>query len=173
MGDDGRRVATAGGDGFMKKWVLESGELKYSRATLGECSSVCYCAGGNVLAMGYGNGAIQVYDNWGTCHAVFHCDEAARVEGLALRGGDEWLASCSGHGRVRLWDLHTRTLVHHLNVGSCRPWCVAFCDEKSLVCGTEDGAIRTWDFGAITVPRYIGGKGVPATIAFSPWAGPW
>jgi WD40 repeat protein len=175
LSPDGRSIATAGKDHFVRVWDVATGAKRFERRLPGECQCVAYGPRGHTFAAGDDAGHIWLFASVsGESLVMLTCDNGCAVESLAFAPASMLLASCGRHGRVRLWDMSKSWLLRNLDCDDRRMWCVAFSpDGRSLVSGANDGRVLTWKVAAAHPARFM--RGPPGegglSIAFSPDGG--
>jgi WD40 repeat protein len=135
---------------------------------------------GSVLASGYGDGTVRLWDlatgQAAGDLAVAGAGSGGAVTGLAFSPDGAVLASVDAAGRVRLWDLRTRHSVGTLEPAGLSAetvTAVAFSpDGKLLASADADGTVRLWfavtgrpDGAALQAGTGAGGV---TAMAFSP-----
>jgi WD40 repeat protein len=138
-------LASAAEDGRIFLWDIATGNcLRSFKSGISRIFSIAFCKDGRCVAAGGAAQEIQLFS-----------PTSGTLIG-ELRGHNGWLtsivpvntatlASCSEDGTVKLWDLErlecSATLVNNADV-----WCGAHSPRwKSLLTGTEDGMLRSWN----------------------------
>jgi WD40 repeat protein len=104
---------------------------------------VLFSKDGNTAGTASQDGSIrswQVKSGIGTTTILAHNDA---VTDMALLDGGKVLASTSGDGTVKFWDVNTRRRLNTLK-GNVILRMVASRDGRWLVTGDRDGAIALW-----------------------------
>jgi WD40 repeat protein len=104
---------------------------------------VLFSKDGNTAGTASQDGSIrswQVKSGIGTTTILAHNDA---VTDMALLDGGKVLASTSGDGTVKFWDVNTRRRLNTLK-GNVILRMVASQDGRWLVTGDRDGAIAIW-----------------------------
>jgi WD40 repeat protein len=148
---DGRRLASAAGDGVVKVWDVPA--LAEARSTIAgrtSAEAVAVSPDGKVLAAATDDGRVRLWDAAPTSmHERYLVEPAGGpVRALAFSPDGRWLATSSQDARVRLWDVSgerpqrpARTFDHKMVARS-----LAFAPSgKLLVTGSDDGTARVWD----------------------------
>jgi len=152
---DGKRLATAGYEGTIKIWDLDSlSEQKTLRGHEGEVWALAFSPDGQLLASGGQDRLIHLWD-------LRRIDDSAddpridslrghedAVTALAFSPDGKTLASGGGFDdqSLRLWDLTRRRERHRLRGHSRAVYAVVFApDGQAVATGSADGTIRLWD----------------------------
>jgi WD40 repeat protein/serine/threonine protein kinase len=153
-GMNGYMLASVGNDNTIRLWEMPGMVSRSERETTeSQCASFSPVA--NLIACG-GGGTIHIDDvHSGGCYATFS-DHFDHIESIAFSPDGRQLASCDGHGLLRLWDVasrrgwqaapirrHTQPNGEVVGVGL---WCVAYSpDGTQLVTSARDGVVDVWD----------------------------
>ena len=187
---DGRRLASAGGNGTLKVWDLGTGRVVWTRRAAHPRSAVSVAFhpdGRHLASVGAGQPTadadrqVKVWD-LETGEPVFDapCD-AAHVYGtahaVAFRPPDGRQLAVGNDGVVQVWDWADRRPVRSFAGHVRRPISVAFSpDGRHLASGSWRGGVRLWDLEARDGPARTRTDGRdtrhPAcALAFGPDAG--
>ncbi len=144
---DGGQLATAGDDGTVKLWNLQSSlcvrtwDVFSNRQVYG----VEFTPNGGTLAVcGNGPDVILIDALTGVMQSV--TTSARTLEGLAMSPDGRTLAVATFFRTVLLVDLETRTVRTELPLTEKRPLSVAYsADGRWLVGASNDGRLQVWD----------------------------
>lgn len=90
------------------------------------------------------------------------------IYALAL-SGDGRLAASSTDSGLHIWDVIDGDLVHTLDTGYDRVWCLNFSPDNALVAAGDDrGAVKIWDTEQGSFIRSLGHGSWVNDLAFSP-----
>jgi WD40 repeat protein len=153
-GMSGHLLASVGNDNAVRFWEMPEMEFRSERRTTeGQCASLSPF--GDLVACG-GNGTIEIDDvHTGGRYATLS-DHYGHIESIAFSPDGRQLASCDGHGVLRLWDLGSRQGWNAAPVrygtdesgkrGAVGLWCVAYSPDGSrIVTSARDGVVQIWD----------------------------
>ena len=110
--------------------------------------SVALSPDDRLLAMGYGNGAVKLWDFPSGEHEIAVTNHKGAVTEVLFSPDGRMLASTSGDGQAKLWDVIARRELATLRGHWTSPWSAAFSsDGRRLATGGEDSkeAVRLWD----------------------------
>jgi WD40 repeat protein len=152
---DGRCLATAGADGWVKLWdATRLGEKQEPQEPLRKFPALSPGAGLNAAFSPDGK-RLAMSD---TEYTVKICDVEGAREPLVLRGhnGDvhtvafspdgRWLASAGEDSTVKVWDSQTGKLVRSFRGHTAMVTSLVFTrDGKLLVSGSRDHTVKLWD----------------------------
>jgi len=194
---DGKLLATAGGDGYVRFWDPVTGRpvgkpLPADPGPSGIVNAVAFSPDGNLLATAGGDGYVRLW-NPATREPVgkaMHADfgngmprPAGRGHGsvyaVAFSPDGSRLASAGADGHVRLWNPATSRPVGKPLPADPRNengvYAVAFSPGGKLLAtaGGDDGYVRLWDpvtgrLAGKPLPADPGQNGMVYAIAFSP-----
>lgn len=160
---DGRQLATAGEDPYIRVWDTAHGTLLRALDAHHQwVRSLAFNAAGTLLASGDDEGVIRVWNlQRGTFRQVTEAHKGT-VWWMAFSPDGRFLASVSDE-QVIVWDLQTGQRTHefsvgggHLNGGRAYTQRVAFDAEgRLLIASVRRNALRL----AIWTPRRVGGAG--------------
>jgi WD40 repeat protein/tRNA A-37 threonylcarbamoyl transferase component Bud32 len=145
---DGRRLASAGGDGTVRLWDATDGQQQFTlKGHRGWVLGVAFSPDGRRLA------------SWGADGTVRVRDAVSGQELLTLKGHTGWATAVAfspdGHrlvladgrdGTVRVWDAEGGQELLSLKGHTGAVWGVAFSpDGRRLASCGADGTVRVWD----------------------------
>ncbi|KIK38237.1 hypothetical protein CY34DRAFT_809581 [Suillus luteus UH-Slu-Lm8-n1] len=149
---DGKKVVSGSSDGGVRLWDIDTGKLiaKWTGHT-NLVRSVCWSRDGHRVVSGSDDGTARVWDveNGDTILSpietghkpVFAVVYSPDMTMFATAGFDE-----SNLQRIKIWDAKTRDLVASVNGHTNWVWCLTWSpDGKTLVSGSADFSIRTWN----------------------------
>jgi WD40 repeat protein len=179
---DGERIACASWDGqrhTVEVLDARTGEQKFPLPSALACFAMAFSLDGRSLVTGGGNGALQVWNAvTGQLVGTLGTHEQD-VRGVVFSRVGGHLATSSGDGEVKLWDV-TRLDKEYLD-GKPAPrhtlparvpgpsLNMAFSpDGKRLAAGGENNSIKVWDVETGNVRQTLPGhRGDVYTVAFS------
>lgn len=147
---DGKTLATAGFDGFVKLWDFpagkEHGSLKaYSTDDKKPVYSVVFSPDGNLIATAGADSIIRVWDKSGKQKHELK-GHTNVVDALAFSPDNKTLASGAGDKDVRLWDAVAGKEIKKLGSHKESVYAVAFSPNGELLASTgNDGFIKIWE----------------------------
>lgn len=171
---DGRRIASASGDGTVQIWNAATGArvLTY-RGHKGDVLSVAWSPDGQEIASGGLDGTVQIWDAATGQPILIYRGHTNAVFAVAWSPNGRYLASASGDGTVQVWNAATGELIftygQRSHTISPSPWnTVAWSpDNTRLAIGGARGAFV---FDALTgksITSY-NTQGVVHDVAWSP-----
>jgi WD40 repeat protein len=174
VSDDGRLVATAA-DIRVRFWDPITGAV--SGAPITELApgrspwSVRFAPGGELLATGHMDGAVQLWETASRRSVAVLQGHRDIVETLAFSPDGRLLASVDRAGTVRLWDVGARMVVATLDGTGFED--VQFGANSRVFATAGAGAVRFWSVAggtAVGPPLVVdGGESIESMrIAFSP-----
>jgi WD40 repeat protein len=144
---DGERLVSASQDGTVRIWdVAEQTQLHAITVGDGRVFRVACSPDGNRIAAAGEDGAATIWDAAGAIiHRLRH---PQRVNAVGFVGSDE-LATASGDGMLRVWDLATGRETGRRRGHADTIWSLAVRPGSStVVTGSEDASARVWDTAA-------------------------
>jgi WD40 repeat protein/serine/threonine protein kinase len=169
---DGKRLASASGDGTIKLWNVETGrEVRTLRGHTALVVHVAFSRDGRRLASVSADRTVKVWDTQTGRVALTLQSQGGLVRSVAFSPDGRCLAGGCRDMTVRVWDARTgeeqRTLAKHTSV--CLS--VAFSpDGRSLAGGSQGGMVKVWDThsGQEVLALTTGTPGNVVSVAFSP-----
>jgi WD40 repeat protein/serine/threonine protein kinase len=141
-------VASAGDDGVVRLWELESGKaVALLREHAGPIRAVAFSQDGEWLASAGEDGKISLWsvEDW----SLKHCFEGHRGEVYALAfppPHSAMLVSGGADGTVRAWSLKDWKNSAVLDARAGAVWCLAFSPKGDhLAAGTDQGLLKVWE----------------------------
>ncbi len=146
---DGATVATASRDLGLRFWDAATGDSLDVPGFGGSASDVAFSADGAMIASVRSRGGAKVWDAaTGRLIATFSGTQDSDFpdSSVALSPDGQFLA-VGGFGRiVRLWDVHTRKLVHELDQGGNGAFTLEFSpDGRTLAISGFEPVASLWD----------------------------
>ncbi|MFF1713962.1 NB-ARC domain-containing protein [Streptomyces sp. NPDC058268] len=147
---DGTRLASAGDDGFIRLWDLESGStahaLKVRFGWLNRVRVLTYSPDGTQLATADSFG-VRLWDlTAGTATRSLPRRHTSRTRDLAYAPDGTHLATVGHDEKVRIWNPVTGKITAVLGGHTSRVRALAYTpDGRKLVTGAADGTMRVWD----------------------------
>lgn len=168
----GRLALTAGNDGTVRMFHLESGkELKKFKEHNGQSYTVAFSPVGWLALSGGEDGRLVLWD-LDVGEKVRALDgHGANVCGAAFSPDGKLIASGSWDRSIRVWDVATGKELRKLEGHSDGIMAVAFSpDSKTLAsAGGEDKTVRLWDVGSgKELKKLEGHAAMVRAVAFSP-----
>jgi len=179
---DGKLLAVgtlgADGSGSTQLWNIASRTLTTTLPAVAAAhsvnavNSVAFSSNSKLLAVGTGDGAVQLWDLTSpkpkvTAPVITGSD----ANSVALSADGKFLAVGTSNGKVQLWDLASRTLQATLPADSTYAvYSVAFSpDSKLLAVDTGSGTTQLWDLASRTLRATLpaGSLDTVTSVAFS------
>ncbi|MBU0655912.1 MAG: AAA family ATPase [Gammaproteobacteria bacterium] len=138
----GSQLASGSGEGRVKLWDMQTGELKQTLKAGSELLSMSFNREGQ-LVTGGGDGTVEFWDiQTGKLKHGIITD--GRASSIAFDGGTI-IASGSFDGGVKLWDAQTSELKHTLPAHTDWVKSVMFDGDGQLASVSNDGTVKLWD----------------------------
>jgi U3 small nucleolar RNA-associated protein 12 len=120
-----------------------------SSAPVSEAVCICHSPDTSLLAAGYADGSIRLWNTaQGSCAAVFH-SHAKAVTALAFTANGSYLASGSQDTDIIVWDVAGEVAMYRLHAHTNQVTGLAFLDKQNKIISTsKDGFVRVWDLAA-------------------------
>jgi len=170
-----RRLLTTVGDGQLRIWETESGQLYATPKPPADYGAV-FSPNNDRLAWGDdcddGSQRLYLWNIRSQQVVAVLVDDLAYVYGIEFSGTGVYLGVASQLG-VKLWDVRTQNKVmDHSSDYSDRdtqPTCMAFAtDNSTLAVGYSSGTIRLWDVATGKLKGTLAGKHWGSAMAYSP-----
>ena len=158
-------LASGSKDGTVRLWDVGTRSVvaTFEGHTDGGVNSVAFSPDGNTLASGGINGRVRLWDVASRTQVATLTLEGNRYYGViavpfpnsvAFSPDGNTLASGAINGRVRLWDVASRTQVATLEGHTNGVNSVAFSpDGMTLFSGSRDGTMLQWDMSPYITPQ--------------------
>ncbi|NEO42922.1 MAG: AAA family ATPase [Moorea sp. SIO4A3] len=165
---DGQHLASAGGDGIVRLWDLNTGQVQQElKAHWAWVKQLQFSRDGQHLAIAAGNGIVRLYDlNTGGVQQKFE-GHGALVMQLQFSWDGQHLAIAAGNGIVRLCDLNTGQVQE---LKGHRGWVSQMAlswDGQLLASAGFDGIMRVWNIKTRQVQELKGHQGRVYQVEFS------
>jgi WD40 repeat protein len=167
---DGKYIASAGNDHFVKVWAAATGNEFFSYNPSAAQNSVAWSHDGKRIAFGGEDKIVQVHDVATGALLLTYTDHVKTVHTVAWSHDDRYIASASTDHTVRIWDSNTgktsRVYTGHVD----RVWSALWSpDGRYIASASDDQTVRVWDTTTGgTLTTYRGHTGVVFAAAWSP-----
>jgi len=156
-GASGHLLASIANDNAIRLGEMPEMVFRFERQTTeGQCAS--FSPVGDLIACG-GRGTVEIDDIHTGGRYATYSDHLGHIESIAFSPDGRQLASCDGHGVLRIWDLASRrgwtaAPIRYAAAGSAdsgKPtgvglWCVAYSPDGTRIATTaRDGMVDIWD----------------------------
>ena len=147
---DGRSIASGGGDGILRIWDFDTGQLRLTLSNdRGGINSVAFSPDGSKVALG-GVGPVRLFDASSGKELDTLGDNSSGSATLAFSLEGRHIAAASWDGSIRIWDLSTDLEVARLRGHLGQILALAWSpDAKRLASGGYDSSVRLWDLTAL------------------------
>jgi WD40 repeat protein/serine/threonine protein kinase len=141
---DGRKLATANGQGLIKLWDLDTRKPLKSFPS-GNVLSLAFSPDGRTLAWCNGSGVIGLWELTQD-RPLIQQKAAGKVFGVAFSPDGRLLATANQNHEITLWNVSNGQVIRSLLGHGNQVWAVAFSpDGRSLASGSTDDTVRLWD----------------------------
>jgi WD40 repeat protein/serine/threonine protein kinase len=168
---DGRRIAFAGGEGTVKVWDADSGQLSYTIKRHTEAVfGVAFSPDGRRLASAGQDQTLKVWDAATGQETLTLEGHSQAVRGVAFSPDGRRLASASFDHTVKVWDAGSGQVSLTLKGHTRAVLGVAFSpDGRRIASAGVDGMVKIWDADSGQVSLTLKGHTSDVTgVAFSP-----
>ena len=140
-------LATAGYDHRIRYWDANTGAC--TRAIKFDESQVnaLQISPNKHFLSAAGNPNVHLYDVSSSSDSPVISFEGhtSNVTGLGFQKDTQWLYSCSEDGTVRIWDLRAPEAQRTYQCRSAVHAVVLHPNQRSIICGDQNGSVKTWD----------------------------
>jgi WD40 repeat protein len=151
LSPDGKTVASGSDDGAVRLWDVETGKVlaKWTGHD-SETSSACWSRDGGLVASGSSDGTTRVWDVESGKTVLVIDTGLIQVEAVIYSPDTTMIATGGGEEEeapgeyLKIWDAKTGKLVANLKGHTGELNCLAWT-AKTLISGSDDGSIRTWN----------------------------
>lgn len=168
---DGKRIATASGDGTARVWDSQTGvELKRFVGAQKDVRAVAFSPDGRWLATGGGDTIVRLWDPETGVELRKLSGHSGRIYSLNFSSDGKRLVSGSWDHTACIWDVETGSEQRKLTGHSKQVYVACFSpDGKRVATSSNDTTCRLWDAetGA-ELKRLQGHTDIAVSIAFSP-----
>jgi WD40 repeat protein len=146
---DGRRLASAGGDGTVKVWDLQTGQETLSlKGHTQLVYRVCFSPDGRRLASASADRTVRVWDAQTGQELLTLTGHTWGVTCVCFSPDGRRLATASWDKTVKVWDAETGQEALTLPGHTGPVWGVCFSpDGRRLASGDHDGTVKVWEAG--------------------------
>lgn len=168
---DGRNIAAAGSDGFVKLWDPATGRevRSFGQGHRGTITSLAFSPDGRSVASGGVDKTVKVWEVASGRESRTLAGHTDAVNAVAFSADGATVASGSSDRSVKLWDAAGGREVRSLGPYEGQVFALAFSpDSKGLATGSQEESVRLWD---VTTGQEVRSFGRPVSIfavAFSP-----
>ncbi|EAZ90862.1 nSTAND1 domain-containing NTPase [Crocosphaera chwakensis] len=171
---NGQILASGGGDGTIKLWNLETGELiRTLKGQNDTISSISFNGNSKILASSSINHNIIEIWNLETGKVIRTLKEHNEgVQSVSFSFDGKTLASGSNDNTIKLWDVKTGEVIHTLKGHNEPISSVSFSPNgKILASGSDDNTVKLWNLETGELIRTLKGhndSGFVTSLSFSP-----
>ncbi|KAM3859558.1 LOW QUALITY PROTEIN: WD repeat-containing protein 90 [Diretmus argenteus] len=161
--------ATGSEDGFLRLWPLDFSAVFLEAEHEGPVSLVSVSADGLQVLAGTSTGNLGYLDVSSRGYSTVMRSHTDSVLGFSVDGIRRHLATASGDGTVRIWNMDSLQQLYDF-VSEDSPSSVAFHPSQQVVsCGFSSGIVRVFDIStAQLLAEHKQHKGEVVGLAFSP-----
>ena len=170
---DGTRLATASEDDHIRVWQLGPAGNKLIARLPGYpqgANDVSFATGTHVLASGWGNGRLNVWDVDANKQLVDRPVHVSGIIALAFSHDGQKIVISSRDGPIFYWDMKANDLSEPVESRQGIVESVRFSSDGSqFITGGSNGTVVLWDFAdRLPLDRFFGHRDVVFSVAFAP-----
>jgi WD40 repeat protein/serine/threonine protein kinase len=156
---DGARLATIGGDNWVRIWnIPRLEEVASFKSPSSEVFRFAFSADGSAFGIGYYHNLAVVFDVAGRKEIARVRGHATGVPGLAFSSNGELLVTAGSDGTARLWNVKEQRQVQVLRSHFRGLYSIDWSPDGSrLAAGTSDGTVQVWDLATSQEVATFGG----------------
>lgn len=160
---DNHHLVTAGTDGVLRVWSLDSGTmLREMAGHNSKVTALSISQNGQLLVSGAADQTIHLWDvASGQLLGTFQSQGQA-ITAVAISADMKTIASGNQDGTIQLWDLQTGALAQTLSTPDAAVTAVTYGETPTqLITASSDRSVRVWDLQTGKLHRIFAGHSAP------------
>lgn len=143
---DSEKVIAGCGDGTIKIWEIDSGDIIKIKDNVGETHALDISSDDNLIVFSALGEPIKIWDI-DADEVITTFEEQGIVDNLTFSADDTMVVSGSRDGTVKIWDVDTgKTLVDFTNHETGVRAVDISSDDSMVASGDDDGFIKVWEW---------------------------